>query len=201
MDWMILVQIFFINLVYIMMNTIRILFTMKGYRLAAPVLAIFEVIVYTTGLSIVMKYISQPVYLITYALGFGLGIYLGILLEDRMALGYSVILVFTDKKNKDLAEQLRALGYGVTEQPGYGRDGERTILTILTPRKTEATLSRTIEELDQKAFYISYSAKYVNGGFWTKRINKTQIKESEIHIREHDLKEILEEELENQVNN
>ncbi len=103
MDWMILFQIFAINLVYIMISTIRMLFTMKGYRLAAPILAIFEVIVYTTGLSIVMEYISQPLYLITYALGFGLGIYLGILLEDRMALGYSVIQVFTDKKNRYLS--------------------------------------------------------------------------------------------------
>ncbi len=90
---------------------------------------------------------------------------------------------------------MRSLGYGVTEQPGYGRDGERTVLTILTPRKTEATLSRTIQELDKKAFYISYSAKYVNGGFWTKRINKTQIMESEEYVRDHDLESILDDEL------
>lgn len=195
MDWFILFQIFMINLVFIIINTLRLLLTMKGYRRLAPIISIAEVVVYTTGLSLVMQYISQPIYLMAYALGFGVGIYLGIILEDYLALGYSVIQVFTDKRNVDLAPKLRALGYGVTEQPGYGRDGERTILTILTPRKNETTLSRTIDELDEKSFYISYSAKYVNGGFWTKKINKTQIEESELLMRDHELERTVEEEL------
>lgn len=195
MDWIILLQIFTINLVYIVINTLRLLLTMKGYRRIAPLISIAEVVVYTTGLSLVMQYISQPIYLMVYALGFGVGIYIGILLEDRLALGYSVIQVFTSKTDVHLPQQLRALGYGVTEQPGYGRDGERTVLTILTPRKNETTLSKTIDELSEKAFYISYSAKYVNGGFWTKRINKTQIEESETLIRDHELEKTVEEEL------
>ena len=195
MNWFILLQIFTINLVYIVINTIRLLLTMKGYRKLAPIISIAEVVVYTTGLSIVMQYVSQPVYLMVYALGFGVGIYLGIILEDHLALGYSVIQVFTDRTNVELPQQLRALGYGVTEQPGYGRNGERTILTILTPRKNETTLSRTIEELSEKSFYISYSAKYVKGGFWTNRINKSQIEESEHLMRDQELEKSLKEEL------
>ncbi len=195
MDLIILLQIFVINLVYIVINTLRLLLTMKGYRRIAPIISVAEVVIYTMGLSLVMKYISQPVYLIAYALGFGVGIYLGIIIEDYLALGYSVIQVFTKRTDVQLPQQLRSVGYGVTEQPGYGRDGERTILTILTPRKNEMTLSRTIDELSDKAFYISYNAKYVNGGFWTKRINRTQIEESETLIRDHELEKSVEEEL------
>lgn len=179
MNWVVLAQIFAINLVYIMISTIRILLMMKGYRLVAPLLSVIEIIIYTTGLSIVMSYISQPIYLIVYALGFGLGIYLGILLEDYLALGYSVIQVFTNKNETNLAHQLRECGYGVTEQEGRGRDGNRQILTILTPRKNEHGLCKIISELDNKAFYISYSAKYINGGFWTRRVNTDKIHQSE----------------------
>lgn len=195
MNFGILIQIFFINLIYIMINTIRILLTMKGYRRAAPLIAIVEITIYTLGLSMVMQYISQPIYLITYAVGFGVGIYFGILLEDRLALGYSVIQIFTHNNGGVLALKLRALGYGVTVQEGFGRDGERAVLTILTPRKNETTLCKTIDALEPKVFYISYSAKYVKGGFWTKRINKHQIEESEVLIREHDLEKTLAEEL------
>lgn len=194
MNWMILIQIFAINLVYIMISTMRILLMMKGYRFIAPMLSVIEIMIYTLGLSIVMKYISQPIYLIVYALGFGLGIYLGILLEDHLALGYSVIQVFTNKDEINLADQLRSFGYGVTVQDGMGRDGQRHILTILTPRKSEQGLCKIISELDPKAFYISYAAKYINGGFWSKRINTQQIHESEQRMSHHELEHELEDE-------
>lgn len=187
MNWMVLIQIFAINLVYIMISTIRILLMMKGYRVVAPILSVIEIIIYTTGLSIVMSYISQPIYLIVYALGFGIGIYFGILLEDYLALGYSVIQVFSNTSETNLAQQLRQFGYGVTEQEAKGRDGKRQILTILTPRKNEQGLCKIISELDEKAFYISYSAKYVNGGFWSRSINTQLIYQSESMLTKEEL--------------
>lgn len=176
MDWLVLGQVFLINLVYIMLNTIRTLLTMRGYRMVSPILAIVEITVYTVGLSMVMTYIEENVlYLIFYALGFGVGIYLGMLIEDRIALGYSVLQVFTDDNNHVLAEGLRERGYGVTIQPGYGRDGARLVLTILTPRSTETALRKTITELNPAAFFISFDARYIHGGFWTKRVNTPKI--------------------------
>lgn len=175
MQFDILIQIFMINLVYIMLNTLRTLMTMRGYQKIAPIISIVEIMIYTLGLSMVMQYISQPIYLITYALGFAVGIYLGIMLENQIALGYSIVQIFSLSTDHTLAEALRARGYGVTIQQGYGRDGDRLILTVLTPRATEVQLRKTIDEIDPKAFYISYDAKYIHGGFWTKRINKLRI--------------------------
>ncbi|MCZ0717877.1 DUF2179 domain-containing protein [Aerococcus kribbianus] len=176
MDWLLLFKIFGINLVYIMLNTIRTLLVMKGYRRVAPFIAVVEVIIYTLGLSIVIQYLSNPVYLVAYATGFGVGIYLGILIEDRLALGYSVIQIFSQSADHTLPNALRERGYGVTIQPGYGRDGDRLVLTVLTPRANELTLRNTIDEIDEKAFYISYDARYIHGGFWSKRVNKPLIK-------------------------
>lgn len=178
MEWGILLQIFAINLVYIMLNTLRTLMTMRGYQKIAPLISVFEIIIYTVGLSMVMQYVSQPIYLITYALGFAVGIYLGMMVENKIALGYSVVVIFTQSTNHTLAEALRERGYGVTIQTGYGRDGDRLILTVLTPRANERQLTKTIDEVDDKAFYISYDAKYIHGGFWTKRVNKFRIDKS-----------------------
>jgi len=175
MNWLLLGLIFVINLVYIMLNTIRVILTMRGYRKAAPLLAIIEVTIYTVGLSMVMEYLSNPIYLIAYALGFGVGIYTGMLIEDRLALGYSVIYIITDSLDHGLADSLRNQGYGVTIQPGYGRDGERLVMTVLTPRTTERQLFKAIDELSPTAFYYSSEAKYIRGGFWTKTINPQDI--------------------------
>ena len=177
MNWMLLVQIFGINLVYIMLNTIRTLLTMKGYRKSAVCLSVMEVTIYTLGLSMVMAYLSNPVYLVAYALGFGVGVYCGMLIEDWMALGYSVVQIFSQNADHTLPNALRERGYGLTVQPGYGRDGDRLILTVLTPRSNEGNLRRTIDEIDNKAFYISYDARYIHGGFWTKRVNPPKIEE------------------------
>jgi uncharacterized protein YebE (UPF0316 family) len=178
MNWLLLGQIFLINLLYITLNTIRVILTMRGYRKAAPLLAIIEVTIYTLGLSLVIEYLSNPIYLVAYALGFGVGIYTGMMIEDRLALGYSVVYIITDSVDHTLADSLRKLGYGVTIQTGYGRDGERLVLTVLTPRSTEIRLFRAIEEISPTAFYYSFEAKYIQGGFWTKNISPQEIAEA-----------------------
>lgn len=191
MNWVILIQIFTINLLYITLNTIRVILTMRGYRKVAPIIAVIEVMIYTVGLSMVMQYLSNPIYLVVYALGFGIGIYTGMMIEDRMALGYSVIYIIADSLDHSLADGLRQLGYGVTIQPGYGRDGERLVLTVLTPRATERKLYESINELSPTAFYYSSEAKYIRGGFWTKRVKPQTIVEpeeiiEELHLQQED---------------
>lgn len=175
MNWLLLGQIFLINLIYITLNTLHVIFTMRGYRKVAPFIAVIEVTIYTVGLSMVMQYLSNPIYLLTYALGFGVGIYTGMMIEDRLALGYSVIHIITDDLDHSLAESLRNLGYGVTIERGYGRDGERLVLTVISPRSTESQLYKAINELSPTAFYYSSEAKYIQGGFLTKKVNKQNI--------------------------
>src|SRR5690625_7305167 len=113
MNWLLLGQIFLINLLYITLNTIRVILTMRGYRKVAPLIAIIEGTIYTVGLSMVMQYLSNPIYLIAYALGFGVGIYTGMMIEDRLALGYSVIRIIQDELDHLLPESIREMGYGV----------------------------------------------------------------------------------------
>lgn len=175
MNWSILGQIFLINFFYITLNTIRVILTMRGYRKVAPFIAMIEIVIYTLGLSMVMEYLSNPIYLIVYALGFGIGIYTGMLIEDRMALGYSVIYIITDSTDHTLPNHLRDLGYGVTIERGYGRDGERLVLTALTPRAKERKLYEAIDELSPTAFYYSSEAKYIRGGFLSKNVNSERI--------------------------
>lgn len=178
MNWLLLGQIFLINLLYITLNTIRVILTMRGYRKAAPLIAVVEITIYTKGLSMVMQYLSNPIYLVAYALGFGVGIYTGMMIEDRLALGYSVIHIITNSMDHTLADGLRKLGFAVTIETGYGRDGERLVLTALTPRSNEMQLFKAIDELSPTAFYYSSEAKYIKGGFWTKNLNRERIEEA-----------------------
>jgi len=155
-------MIFLINFAYITLNTLRFMLTMKGYRLIAP---------------LVLDRLDNPLNLFVYALGYAVGISVGILIEDKLALGYimvTTILPANSAEDKSLPGILREHGYGVTQTSAMGLEGERLVLEILSPRKSERELYRLIKEIEERAFIISYEPKYISGGFWTKKVRKRQ---------------------------
>ncbi len=162
-DLQMLAMIFFINLAYVTLNTLRFLLTMKGYRVIAPLVSMIEIIIYI------------------YALGYAAGVSIGIKIEDKLALGYTMVTVIlpsnTDEE-KSLPKILRQEGYGVTQSYGEGLEGPRLILEILSQRKSEKKLYQTIKSVEERAFIISYEPKYISGGFWTKKISR---REQKIH--------------------
>ncbi|UJF16574.1 DUF2179 domain-containing protein [Jeotgalibaca sp. MA1X17-3] len=172
MDVVLLLKIFIINFSYITLNTIRFMLTMKGYRLIAPMLSVIEIVIYVTGLSMVMNSLDNPLNLAAYALGYGIGVGVGIKIEDWLALGYTMMTVMTSNPESDMPDKLRDAGYGVTMMNARGRDGERLMLNVLAARKDERDLLNKVMEIDEKAFIVSTDPKYIQGGFWSKRLRR-----------------------------
>src|SRR5699024_5564968 len=189
-QWLMLLTIFVINIAYVSFLTMRTISTLKGYRYVAASLSVCETFIYIMGLGLVLDNLDKPQNIAAYAFGFGIGILLGIKIEEKLALGYLVVNAITAEKDKDLPMMLRDLGYGVTHGYQYGRDGERTNLQILTPRRYEKKLIATIKELDPKAFIISYEPRTIHGGFWTRGIRSRQVEQYEIEHVEEVLDEI-----------
>ena len=75
-DLQMLAMIFFINMAYVTLNTIRFLLTMKGYRLIAPLVSMVEITIYILGLSMVLDRLDNPLNLLFYALGYAAGVVL-----------------------------------------------------------------------------------------------------------------------------
>ncbi|MFP9178245.1 DUF2179 domain-containing protein [Enterococcus faecalis] len=173
-DLKMLAMIFIINFAYITLNTIRFMLTMKGYRVIAPLVSMAEITIYVLGLSMVLNRLDNPLNLLVYALGYAVGISVGIKIEDYLALGYIMVSVILPSTTEQfhLPETFREHGYGVTQSVAYGREGERMVLEILSPRKNERTLYKLINQLEPRAFIISYEPKFISGGFWTKKVRK-----------------------------
>ncbi len=189
-QWLMLLTIFVINIAYVSFLTLRTISTLKGYRYVAASLSVCETFIYIMGLGLVLDNLDKPQNIAAYAFGFGIGILLGIKIEEKLALGYLVVNAITAEKDKDLPMMLRDLGYGVTHGYQYGRDGERTNLQILTPRRYEKKLIATIKELDTKAFIISYEPRTIHGGFWTRGVRSRQVEQYEVEHVEEVLDEI-----------
>lgn len=167
--------IFAINIVYVSFSTVRMILTLKGYRYIAAAVSMFEVVIYVIGLGLVLDNLDQIQNLVAYALGFGSGVVVGTKIEERLALGYITVNVITADINKEMPAELRRLGYGVTDWSANGLSGSRSTMQILTPRKYELQLYKTITELDPKAFIISYEPKSIHGGFWVKSVKRGKL--------------------------
>lgn len=178
--WGILVTIFIINVVFVTLSTLRMLLTMKGYQSVAPLIAMIETAIYVIGLGLVLDNLDNAINIVVYAVGFGVGIFAGMKIEDKLALGHTLVTTILPENGWEIAEKIRSKGYGVTISQAHGREGVRFVLEILTSRSNERNLYKLISDIEPKAFVVSYEPKYINGGFWTKRMktNKVQVKKN-----------------------
>jgi uncharacterized protein YebE (UPF0316 family) len=167
--------ILIINIVYVSFFTIRMILTLKGQRYLAAGLSTIEVVIYVVGLGLVLENLNEIQNLIAYAVGYGIGVIVGMKIEEKLALGYITINVITKEYDLDLPKALREKGYGVTDWAAHGLEGDRMAMQILTPRKYELKLYQTIKELDPKAFIISFEPKAIHGGFWVKTVKKGKL--------------------------
>ncbi|AXI08174.1 hypothetical protein CUC15_03990 [Oceanobacillus zhaokaii] len=167
--------IFAVNVVYVSLSTVRMILTLKGRTYIAAFVSLFEIVVYIVGLGLVLDNLNEIQNLIAYALGFGTGLIIGSIIEEKLALGYITVNVVSTNPDLQFTKKIRDKGYGVTSWSSYGMDGDRLSMEILTPRKYELRLYQTIQEIDPKAFIISYEPKRIHGGFWVKQVRKGKL--------------------------
>ncbi|OWZ83546.1 DUF2179 domain-containing protein [Natranaerobius trueperi] len=164
--------ILIINVVYVSLSTIRMLFTLKGQRYSAAVISSFETFIYVLGLGLVLDNLDEIQNLFAYAGGFALGVVVGTKIEEKLALGYITVKVISKYTDYSFSEMLREKGYGVTEWIANGRDGERLVMEILTSRKDQKELYNNVIAFDPEAFVISYDPQHFRGGFWVSNLRK-----------------------------
>lgn len=167
-----------VNIVYVSFSTIRMILTLKGKRYIAASVSVLEVFMYIIGLGLVLENLDRFENIIAYAIGYGLGVIVGSIIEEKLALGYITVNVVSSDPQIDFTNQLREKGYGVTSWFSYGMDGDRLSMQILTPRKYELMLYEVIKNIDPRAFIIAYEPKNIKGGFWAKQVKTKRLEKS-----------------------
>lgn len=136
------------------LGTVRTIMTVQGRRGIALTLSVFEVSIWVFVVSRVIRDIShEPIYGIAYALGFALGTYVGMTIEQRLALGRQVVRIFT-RLGPELAVAMREAGFRVTQFDGYGRDGPVQELLIEVERRAAKHVVARARALDPVCYYM-----------------------------------------------
>lgn len=154
--------IFVARILDVSLGTLRIIFVTKGMRHVAPLVGFFEVLIWLLAISRIMQDLDNWACYFAYAAGFATGNFVGMFLEEKLAIGHEMIRVITRKDATNLIGELRAKGYGVTSVRAEGIEGEVAVIYIIARRSMIKTVLDDINSFNPRALYTVESIKYVN---------------------------------------
>ena len=158
--------IFGMRIVDISLYTLRILMVSRGVKLLATVFAFFQSIVFVLAIRTVLTNLDQPFIVMGYAAGFATGLVVGMLLESRLAIGYTLLRIISKSRGAEICEHLRESGYAVTEVAGRGKDGTVMLLYCDVRRRDSGQVTQIAESLDPESFITAEPLRSVRRGFW-----------------------------------
>lgn len=156
------ILIFFARITDVSIGTIRIIFVSRGNKLIAPFLGFFEILIWVFAISNIMQHLNNIFTFIAYAAGFAVGNFVGMKIEEHLALGISLIRVITKKEATQLVKVMQDKGYGTTVVDAHGRDDEVNILYTVVKRKDIENTIGLIKEYNPNAFYTIEDIRYVS---------------------------------------
>jgi uncharacterized protein YebE (UPF0316 family) len=115
--WVGALTIFALRITDMSLDTLRMLFVVRGRKGIAWVLGFFQSAVFVLAITRVLSDLSNPLMVLGYAAGFATGNVIGMLIEERLAIGHIQLQIVSQGHGNALAKALRDEGYGVTEIP------------------------------------------------------------------------------------
>jgi uncharacterized protein YebE (UPF0316 family) len=158
--------IFVLRVCDMSLDTIRVLSVMRGRKLTAWVLGFLQALIFVIAISSVLSHLDNLLNVIGYAAGYATGNVFGILLEDRMAMGFMQMSIISSKRGAVIAETLRDQGFAVTEIPARGKDGTVTLLNVAVRRREVSNAETIVLEADPNAFITIDEIRPMRRGYW-----------------------------------
>ena len=165
--WLVLPLLIFVaRIMDVTIGTLRIIFVAKGKKWLAPVCGFFEVIIWLVAIGQVMQHLNNVACYLAYGAGFAAGTFVGISIEERLAVGTLVVHIVTAREASRLSEALAAANYGVTRVEGRGANGPVTMIYTVIKRKDLPMVAAMIRDFDPKAFYAVEEVRKANEGIF-----------------------------------
>ena len=155
--------IFGLRLTDVPIGTLKTVLMVRGVRTWATLLGLLEVTIWITAMGRVMGQLDNPWNIAGYALGYSVGTWLGMWIENRLAFGSVEVHTISLTKSTQVADVIRAAGYGATQFQGFGASGPVCIVGTIVERKHLDGLLKKIHEVDPVAFITVDDTRKVIG--------------------------------------
>ena len=165
-SWQTALMIFGLRVIDMTLDTLRVLVVMRGKKKIAWVLGFFQATVFVIAIGSVLSNLDNPLNVIGYAAGFATGNVIGMLIEEKLAIGHTMVSIVSSRRGTEIAEKLRKNGYAVTEIAARGKDGMVTLLNVNVLRKNITAVRQLVNDSDAEAFITSEDIRPIRRGFW-----------------------------------
>lgn len=154
MEWVIIPALIFLaRICDVTLGTLRIVFISKGDKVIAPLLGFLEVLIWLIAITQVMENLSNVASYLAWAGGFAIGNFLGLRVEQKLALGQVVVRVITVEPADNLIKRLAGQGYRLTCVDARGTRGKVNLLFMIVKRKKLDDVLGIIRSYNPQAFY------------------------------------------------
>jgi uncharacterized protein YebE (UPF0316 family) len=145
--------IFFAEVCVVTISTVRIIFLSQRQKVLAMSLGVFEVSIWLFAIGKVMQNLGDPLCYMAFAGGFAIGNYLGVVIEEKLAIGNLVVRIITHKNGEEIVAGLKTANYGVTSLDAQGAKGPVQIILTVIPRKELRKVVNILKACDENVFY------------------------------------------------
>jgi len=167
-------MIFCARILDVSLGTLRIVMISKGQKRIAPFLGFFEVLIWLIAIGRIMQNLDNWTCYIAYAGGFATGNYIGMLIEEKLAVGIVHLQIITGNQPDRLIDALKLAGYGITHHNAVGGASGNLVSVIYSVvlRNDINKAVAIIKEFDPNAFYSIGDIRFVNKGLSATIVNK-----------------------------
>jgi uncharacterized protein YebE (UPF0316 family) len=169
--WVVLPIIIFIARISdVTLGTLRIIFISRGRRNLAPILGFFEVLIWIVVIGQLVQNLHSASAYVAYAGGFAAGNFVGLWLEDRIAIGTYILRVMISEGGELLAEKIHQAGFGVTQVEGKGAVSSVKILYTIVKRKHVSQVMKIIHNSNPNAFVTIEEVRSTEKGIFPSNV-------------------------------
>ena len=166
--------IFTARVMDVSLGTLRIISLSRGRKYLAPILGFFEVFIWVVAISQLVRNLTNISGYLAYAAGFAVGNYVGMWLEEKLALGMLTLRIFAVREGDELSKRLAGAGFGVTVLQGHGAEAEVKVLFVIIQRRDLEQVVQIIREVNPKIFYSVEEVRASNLGVFPNHAKGSQ---------------------------
>ena len=166
LDWVplliVTVLIFVARVCDVTLGTLRIVFISRGQKYVAPAFAFFEMLIWLFAVRQIMQNLDNVFYYFAYAFGFSTGVFVGLNVEEKLAMGLRLVRTITRKDAHALVTALRKNSFGVTSIAAEGNSGPVNILYSVIKRSDANAYVALVKEFNPNAFFSVEDVRFVS---------------------------------------
>lgn len=145
--------IFMARIIDVSINTIRIIYVLGGRRFTATLLGFFEAFIWLMAIRQIFEHMDNWMCYVAYPAGFATGIFVGMIIEEKIAYGKVIVRIITRKDVVGLIQFLNSEHFRYTHVNAEGPDGHENLVFTVLQRERLDDLLYKLKEILPTAFY------------------------------------------------